>query len=98
MTIEELQQRKDLQTQMNAAVKRVLSTTGFVQRKLTDTPKDANAMVPRKYVNANGTLATRPIASVAVIGQTYFATDTNIPMTFNGTNWVNGVGSVVAKG
>lgn len=98
MTIEELQQQKDATKQINKVVTRILGTTGFVQRKLTDTPKDANAVVPRKYVNANGTLANRPVASVAVIGQTYFSTDTNIPMVFNGTNWVNGVGSVVAKG
>lgn len=68
----------------------------FIQDKYTDTPTDNLQVVNRKYVNLNGTVANRPNSSVATIGQRYFSTDTNIPMTFNGTNWVNGVGSVVA--
>lgn len=70
----------------------------FTAPKYTDTPTDANSIVPRKYVNLNGTVANRPNSSVATVGQHFFATDTNIPMTFNGTNWVNGVGSVVSQG
>lgn len=72
-------------------------TTGFTQRKITDTPTDNLAVVNRKYVTLNGTVANRPTSSVATIGQPYFATDTGIPMTFSATGWRNGVGSVVAS-
>lgn len=77
-------------------VQTYLKTSAFTERMLTDTPTDALSVVNRKYVNLNGTVANRPNSSVATLGQRYFATDTNIPMTFNGTDWVNGVGSVVA--
>lgn len=66
-------------------------------RKLGDTPTDDLQLTPREYVNANGSVASRPIGSLAQIGQKFFASDTNIPMWFTTQkNWVNGVGSVVA--
>lgn len=68
----------------------------FSDRKLTDTPTDAFAPVNRKFVTLNGTVAGRPKSSVATVGQPYFATDTNIPMTYSAGGWRNGVGSVVA--
>lgn len=69
----------------------------FTARKLTDTPTDDLMLVNRRYVNLNGTAANRPNGSVAQIGQSYFATDVNVPMTYKGSNqWVNGVGSIVA--
>lgn len=74
-----------------------LQQQAFTQRKLTDTPTDSLQVVNRKFVTLNGTVATRPTSSVAVIGQTYFATDTNIPMTYSATGWRNGVGSIVAQ-
>ena len=76
--------------------KHLLASGLFVSRKITDTPTDSLQVVNRKYVNMNGTVASRPNSSVATIGQSFYATDTNIPMTFDGTNWRNGVGSVVA--
>ena len=79
-------------------VKDYLKTSAFTDRKLTDTPTDSLQVVNRRYVTANGTLASRPVSSVATIGQNYFATDTGVPMRFDGTNWRNGVGSVVALG
>lgn len=78
------------------AAPKYLRSGAFIDRKLTDTPIDANQVVNRKYANLNGTVANRPASSVATVGQRYFATDTNIPMTFNGSNWVNGIGSIVA--
>lgn len=69
----------------------------FTDRKLTDTPTDALSVVNRKYVTMNGTVANRPTSAAAVVGQPYFATDTGIPMTYSGSGWVNGVGSVVAS-
>ena len=68
----------------------------FTSRKLTDTPSDALQVVNRKYVTLNGTVASRPVSSVATIGQSYLATDTSIPMTYTAGGWVNGVGSIVA--
>ncbi len=69
---------------------------GFRDWSKKDTPTDAYSVVNRNYVNLNGTVATRPTGSVATIGQGYFATDTGIPMTWTGTNWVDGTSSVVA--
>lgn len=73
-----------------------LQSNGFTARKLTDTPTDNNQVVPRGYLTNNGTVANRPVSSVAVVGQPYTATDTNIPMTKVAGGWVNGVGSIVA--
>lgn len=84
--------------QVEAIMRRYTGGGAFPDRKITDSPTDSFSVVNRKYVTLNGTLANRPPASVATIGQSYFATDTNIPMVFNGTNWRNGVGSVVASG
>lgn len=78
-------------------VKEILKGSAFTDRKLTDTPTDALSVVNRKYVNLNGTVVNRPNSSVATNGQSYFATDTNIPMTYSATGWVNGVGSIVAQ-
>jgi hypothetical protein len=73
-----------------------LKSAAFTGRKLTDTPTDSLQVVNRKYVNNNGPVANRPSSSVASVGQPYFATDTNIPMTYSQSGWRNGVGSVVA--
>lgn len=69
----------------------------FSTNKYGDTPTDALQLTPRKYVNLNGTIANRPNSSVASLGQQYFATDLGYPAYFNGTNWVNSVGSVIGS-
>ena len=74
----------------------VAKAVNYPTRKRGDTPTDDLQLTPKGYVNLNGTVGARPIGSVASIGQKYFATDTNIPMTFTGTQWVDGIGSVVA--
>ena len=84
------------QEQIEAIVKAYLKTSAFTDRKVTDTPTDAFSVVNRKYVNLNGTVANRPVSSVATIGQSYFATDTGIPMTYSAEGWRNGIGSIVA--
>lgn len=73
-----------------------LKSSAFTDRKLTDMPTDALQTVPRKYVTNNGTVANRPLSSVATVGQPYYATDTFIPMTYSVEGWRNGVGSLVA--
>lgn len=70
----------------------------FTARKLTDTPTDGLMVVNRNYVNLNGAVADRPTSSVATTGQYYLATDTNIPMFYDGTDWRNGSGSIIAAG
>lgn len=94
----------ELQNQVDLRIKKlvpeILKGSGFTDRKLTDTPTDNLSVVNRKYTNLSGTLANRPTSSVATMGQGYFATDTNIRMTYNAFSsvWANGVGSVVAQG
>lgn len=77
-------------------VPEILQGSAFTDRKLTDTPTDNLSVVNRKYVTNNGTVANRPLSSVAVVGQPYYATDTFIPMTYSAQGWRNGVGSIVA--
>ena len=92
--------KKELEKLIDAraleVVRRYFSQNGFIQRKITDTPTDALSVTNRKYVNMSGTVASRPSSSVATVGQRYFATDTNIPMTYSDSGWRNGVGSIVA--
>ena len=85
--------KEQIKKMINVAIKKV---TDFSSRKLGDTPTDDFQLTPKGYVNQNGVVASRPIGSIAGVGQKYFATDTKIPMTFTGTQWVDGVGSVVA--
>lgn len=70
-------------------------------KRIGDTPTDALQLVPRKYVNLNGTLALRPASVLAVTGQQYYATDINVPLFFDGAtptgHWRNGVGSILAS-
>lgn len=71
--------------------------SSFAQKRVGDTPTDALQLVNRKYVNLNGTLINRPASVLATVGQKYYATDINIPLTYDGTKWRNGIGSVIAS-
>lgn len=70
-----------------------LQGTGFSARKLTDTPTDSNQVVSRKYVTLNGNTASRPTSSV--IGQSYFDTQINQPVWWNGSTFVDATGTPV---
>ena len=94
----DIQQKKEIQGMIDESIKEQDTDSSFRERRTIDTPTDAYSIVNRRYVTLNGDVADRPRSSVATVGQPYFASDTVIPMTFTGTNWVNGVGSVVAKG
>lgn len=87
---------KMIDDRIKAILPQYLQQQAFTQRKLTDTPTDSLQVVPRKFVTNNGTVANRPVSSVAVIGQPYYATDTGIPMTYSAEGWRNGVSSIVA--
>lgn len=77
-------------------IREYMQSQAFTDRKLTDTPTDNLSVVNRKYVNLNGDVGDRPKSSIASVGQSYYATDTNIPMTYSIGGWRNGVGSIVA--
>ncbi len=70
---------------------------GFIDRKLTDTPTDALSLVNRRFVTLSSNLGSRPVSSVAVVGQRFFDTGANIPLFYTVAGWRNSVGSIVAQ-
>ena len=82
--------------QIQDIIRDYLQSGVFTNRQLADTPTDALSVVNKKYVTLNGAVADRPKSSIASVGQSYYATDTNIPMTYSAGGWRNGVGSIVA--
>jgi len=92
---------KQIDERIQKQVVKILQGSGFTDRKVTDTPTDNLQVVPRKYVNLSGTLATRPASLTATMGQGFFATNLNsgTPIRFNANSsvWTNGVGSIVAS-
>lgn len=87
---------KKIDERIKKIIPEILKGSAFTDRKVTDTPTDALAVVNRKYVQLNGSVAGRPTSSVATIGQFYLDTNTNIPMWKVSAGWVNGVGSIVS--
>lgn len=77
-------------------IKEYMQSVAFTDKKVTDTPTDALSVVNKRYVTLNGAVADRPKSSVASVGQSFYATDTNIPMTYSAGGWRDGVGSIVA--
>lgn len=86
----------ELNRKIDERLRRMLNGGGFTAKKITDLPTDALQVVNRKYVTLNATVANRPRSSVATIGQSFYASDTGIPMTYSVEGWRNGVGSIVA--
>lgn len=83
---------EDLKKLIDQRIREYAKGGAFTDRKLTDTPTDANMVVSRKYVTLNGATANRPTASV--IGQFYFDTDDNAPRWVgNGYAWVDSTGT-----
>lgn len=66
-------------------------SSGFTDRKLTDTPTDNLAVVNRGYVTANGTTANRP--PNPVLGQFYLDTQIGKPVWWFGSNWKDATGT-----
>lgn len=89
--------QKPLKETILEVIREYNKTTGFTDRKLTDTPTDGLQIVPRKYVTNNGTSANRPTASV--IGQPYLdmtlASGRGKPITWNGIGWIDATGTYV---
>lgn len=90
-------ERMEFDMQVEKRVREILpqylQTSGFMTRKLTDTPTDGFQVVSRNYVNMNGVTASRPRSSI--LGQQYFDTSLGIPVWWNGTAFVDATGSVV---
>lgn len=77
-------------------IREYFQSAAFTDRKVTDTPNDSLSLVNRKYVTLNGALSSRPVSSVATVGQRYFDTDNNTPIYYTAGGWRNSTGSVVA--
>lgn len=93
----EYELNKKIEDMIRKIVPEILKGSAFTDRKITDMPNDSLAVTSRRYVTLNGTVASRPVSSIATVGQPYYATDTNIPMTYTTQGWRNGVGSIVAQ-
>ena len=78
------------------AIREYNQSQAFTDRKLTDNPTDSLSVVNRKYVTLNGALSSRPVSSVATVGQRYFNTDNNTPIYYTIGGWRDTVGSIVA--
>lgn len=78
-------------------VQNYLKTSAFTDRKLTDTPTDANQVVPRKFVTNNGPTSSRP--PVPVIGQPYLdttlASGRGKPIWYGPSGWIDATGTLV---
>ena len=92
------QQKRELESLIIETVQNSGILADFRKERTVATPIESYSITNRRYVNLNGNVADRPRSSVATVGQHYFAIDTFIPMTFDGNDWRNGVGSVVAVG
>lgn len=93
----DLELQKKIDERIKKIVPEILKGSAFTDRKLTDTPTDNLAVVNRKYVQLNGSVAGRPSSSVATVGQFYLPTDINIPTWYTTGGWRDGVGSIVAQ-
>jgi hypothetical protein len=83
----------DLQKETDKTVQDYLSSNAFTAKKVTDTPRDKNQVVPRGYVNRSATTALRPTTSI--LGEHYFDTTVSKPVWWNGTNYQDAAGNVI---
>jgi hypothetical protein len=85
----------DAQKEIDKTVQDYLGSSAFSNRKITDTPRDKNQVVPMGFVTMNGTSANRPTSSI--VGQFYY--DTSLgngkPIYWNGTGFVDAAGNYV---
>ena len=95
--MEDTELQKIIDERFQKLIKEHEQTTGFTDRKLTDTPTDALQVVNRKYVTLNGLSASRPTSSV--IGQQYLdmtlASGRGKPVYWNGTGFIDATGTYV---
>ena len=93
--MEDLTLRKTIREEATIVIQNYYASSGFTDRKITDTPTDALAVVNRKYVTNNGT--TRPTSSV--VGQPFLdmnlASGRGKPVWWNGIGWIDATGTYV---
>lgn len=87
----------DMKKLILTVVKEYEKSGAFVGRKVIDTPVDAFSFVNRRFVTLSSNLGSRPVSSVAVVGQRFFDTTNNVPIWYTTAGWRNSVGSVVAQ-
>lgn len=83
----------DFEDKVTEVIRHYLSTSGFSDIKLTDTPKDAHQIVPRNFVTANGSTGSRPTSPVT--GQFFYDLSVGKPIWWNGSNWKDANGNTV---
>ena len=79
-----------------AIIREYNKSTGFTDRKLTDTPTDNLAVVNRGYVTANGKTAGRP--SNPIVGQFYLDTSLGShgkPIWYTNAGWIDATSTLV---
>lgn len=94
----DVQQKKEIQGMIQEEIKNQDTDSSFRKRRTIDTPTDAYSITNRRFVTLSSNVGARPLSSVAVTGQHFFNTTTSTPMVFDGNNWRNGIGSIVAAG
>ena len=87
----------ELNRKIDGRIKEYLKGGAFTDRKVTDMPKDANSVTPRKYITRNGASTVRPTSSV--LGEFFY--DTSLaggngqPIWWSGNAWRDADGNVV---
>ena len=93
---DKLEIEKMIDKRLELLLPKYLANRAFTEHKVTDTPTDAFNVVPKQFVTNNGSVAGRPLSSVASVGQFFLNTQDNQPMWYTSAGWVNGVASIVA--
>lgn len=83
---------KRIEEKFKKDIVKYLQSSGFMARKLTDTPTDGFQVVNRQYVTLNGVSGDRPTSSI--VGQFYFDTTLGQPIWWDGTKFVDATGTV----
>lgn len=85
-----LQVQDTVKKEVEKQLKQYRQDWGFTDRKLTDTPTDALAVVNRKFVTLNGTTGARPPSPVT--GQYYLDTTLGKPIWYLAGAWIDATG------
>lgn len=90
-SLKEIEFNNKVDKRIREVVPKMLQSSAFPQRKLTDTPSDDLQVVNRRYVTLNGTTIGRPNSPVN--GQSFFDTTLGFPIWYYNGAWVNSSGT-----
>lgn len=97
MELNEMKLNRQIDERSSAVVRKFMSSKGFANKKIADTPTDSYQLVNRRYATLNGPTASRPTSSV--VGQSYLdttlASGRGKPVWWNGIGWVDATGTYV---